>query len=1018
MKNIATCFFWAFFGLCLLAGQLGCPHSPVGKLTLGDAGWGGDETWPWEVTDGSMGFSVCEPCVADETCQDAFCIPLDDGDFCLQRCDSYECPPGFECLETPAGEFCVPSGGACTCSPEQIGEQKACSKSNEAGQCMGLATCYPDKGWVCDAGTPTEEVCDHEDNNCDGETDEGFMTGEWYFGPENCGDCGITCDDEIENGAGYCSLSPPPPSCKVSVCDPGYYSPDGLICTLLVGSACVECADDSDCAGGECFELDGENVCLPECGDSCPEGYECKELEEGDFCYPLTASCQCTPASVGMEKSCANSNDFGTCVGVQKCEPAGWSPCSALQPGPEECNGADDDCNGTVDEELSGVEPCANTIPGIGSCPGFLICEGETGYICDAPEPEAEICDYKDNNCDKTVDEGYLDPESGMYLTDTDCGTCGNDCTLTLYPQAMSLCVVADEVPACTMVCLEGWVDLNLDPADGCECEFISAEDPPDGVDQNCDGIDGDPANAVFVSPGGNDLNPGTPEKPVRTISMGIQRCLEQSKGHVYVAEGVYEETVNLQDGIQVFGGFSADFSVRNIDKHLSGLEAPELAIPGQVRATVVALGVGTTMSSFEGFTVTGPFAVETGISSYALYLRDCKEMLIIQDNIILAGDAGDGEDGEDGLDGVDGNGGSSGNAAFDTGTDDCYGILSSGASGGFNTCGGIDVSGGLGGTSVCPDYDQNSGPDKCPLEGQWQDSQEVELGKSGKPLGPGGAGGEAGQDAIMTVLYDGKVCLSDYENCSYCHLSLWGTDGQSGGPGNAGTHGLGGSACSETDGVTINGEWLALTGAAGGDGKTGTGGGGGGAGGGVETWGCWDMLGGYDIGGSGGGGGSGGCPGSGGQQGTGGGGSFGVFILWSADAPGLPQVKANTIDTGFGGAAGGGGKGGVGGTGGWGGTGGSDGAGQEFLWCAGEGGEGGHGGNGGSGGGGGGSCGGLSIGLFVQPGKAPMDYLLQLKSNNVVNLSGGGGVGGQGGSSKGNFGKSGKAGKHEKCNF
>ena len=992
-----------------------CPKSPVGKLTLDDL-TPTDEISTWETADGNGGFSACEPCVADETCSDSFCIPLEEGDFCLERCDSATCPEGFDCQETEFGQYCVPLGGTCACTPGNIGEQKACSRTNDSGQCMGLASCYADKGWVCDAQTPEEEFCDYEDNNCDGTADETFLMGDYYFGPENCGDCGILCDDEIENGTGYCSLSPPPPACKVSACEPGYYSPDGEICLLQIGSSCTECLLDEDCAGGSCFSLDAELVCLPDCGEGCPAGYECQAVDDGQFCFPLTGSCNCTDESIGLTKSCETANGFGICFGLETCAEDGWSVCSAQIPALEECNGTDDNCNGVADEELSGVESCLNSIPGIGACPGLLICEGVAGLVCNALPPQPEVCDYKDNNCDEEVDEGYLDPQTGTYLTDTDCGTCGNDCTVDEYPNAQSLCGTTDAGPACAMECLEGWVDLNQDKVDGCECEFMSADDPPDGVDQNCDGIDGDPANAVFVSPDGNDLNPGTPEQPVRTISMGLQRAQEQVKGHVYVAAGMFKETVKLKEGVQVFGGFAGDFSVRDLELYVSSLEGDPLLAPGEVRATVVAPGVGAQKTSFEGFVVMGPYVNEVGRSSYAVYVRDSLGGLVLQDNVILAGDGGAGEIGVDGVDGQDGAPGKSGQPAFDAGAA-CINVTNPGAVGGSMTCGDLDVSGGTGGNSICPDFNEWSPSNQCPVE-EGQTPTEPEVGGAGQPLKLGGIGGEAGRDAMMTELFDGKYCGADYLNCGYCHISVWGTDGLGGGSGIPGNHGGPGYGCSDPQGAVVAGEWQALPGLAGGGGQPGTGGGGGGAGGGVETYGCAQALGGTDMGGSGGGGGSGACAGSGGHPGTGGGGTFGIFIIWSGAATGFPVVQANQVDTGHGGHGGKAGKGGVGGTGGWAGMGGVSGAGQEQLWCAGEGGEGGHGGNGGSGGGGGGSCGGMSVGVYVEPGKAEPGYLEQLKAGNLVNLAGSAGAGGAGGASKGNSGGSGATGFHDEFNF
>ncbi len=79
-----------------------------------------------------------------------------------------------------------------------------------------------------------------------------------------------------------------------------------------------------------------------------------------------------------------------------------------------------------------------------------------------------------------------------------------------------------------------------------------SASDPPgDGVDGNCDGVDGTRADTIFVSPDGADTNSGLePAQPVRTVSAALAIAQGTTRRSILVAVGTYDATpVSLGDG-------------------------------------------------------------------------------------------------------------------------------------------------------------------------------------------------------------------------------------------------------------------------------------------------------------------------------------------------------------------------------------------------------------------------------------------------------------------------------------
>ncbi len=649
-----------------------------------------------------------------------------------------------------------------------------------------------------------------------------------YQGTPNPGEFGAPCTENEDCLSGFCIEGLDGYICTklcVEDCPQGYkcvgveVGPDMIfICVPKLDKTCEPCTSDVQCSGGRCVAFADAHWCLEPCDDdtTCREGYSCQVVDLGgasdQLCKPDSGTCECVPESLGMEKACKQKSGTDICYGVQFCVAEGWGACQL---------------------------------------------------------PD-EVCDGKDNDCDGITDNDFLNPATGLYETVEHCGICGNSCLGWSAPHAYGLCDSSGPVPVCSRHCDDGWFDVNVNPNDGCECELTSAEDDPDAAgDANCDGIDGVASAGVFVAKNGSDAAAGTWNAPVLTISQGILAAQDLALTNVYVATGVYVESILLPEGIRVYGGYSADFHERSPLLHQSAILGltPSPSLPGAVNVD----GVATTLTVLSGFHVFGGDAVDAGGSSYGIWVRDAGDALRITGNWIIAGAGRDGLAGDDGVDGANGTDAAPGANANDLGGETCNaGQWGLGGDGGQKTCGGVAASGGDGGDGVCPDYDESGGQPKSNPYLQTQTA--AEWGGDGAGAG-GGNGGESGYDSLI------------YGGCSICSMPKT-ADGEpflpsaggAGDDGGDGTSGNSGGGCNAPAGtVTGAGLWAAGMVGGGAGGAHGAGGGGGGAGGGVEVSGCSGvpLMQGTDVGGAGGGGGSGGCAGLGGGGAQSGGGSF-----------------------------------------------------------------------------------------------------------------------------------------------
>ena len=445
------------------------------------------------------------------------------------------------------------------------------------------------------------------------------------------------------------------------------------------------------------------------------------------------------------------------------------------------------------------------------------------------------------------------------------CGGCGQACPMRDH--TVATCAAGD----CQYVCAAGSVDLDGDVhaqprsamSTGCECQIKSATDVPDLrlLDSNCDGIDGDVNHAIFVSPRGNDSAAGTMKQPLLTLSAAIAAARAAGKD-VYAALGTYNESITLQDGVNLYGGYD-DSTPARWGRGLSNVSS----ILGTTTTAVLAnnLAGSVEIQLFEIRSVTG---TSSGASSYGVRIVNSAATA----TVTLRGDtitASDGVAGTSGSDGI------------------------SGANGANGTGGSGNIGGGPGGTSSCG----SAGGDGAAMVSGLRDGL-----RGGDGKGPGAGTGGSG--------------TTDNPHCG--GISADAPDDAK--PGSAGSPGVNGSAGMSLGMFDSSGLYLPPASQGGTPGSNAGGGGGGGSGSGacVSTGfpcycGCCSNY----SGGSGGGGGSGGCGGTAGSGATGGGASYAVVAIQSHLV-----ISGSMLNVGHGGNGGAGGSGGVGGSPGSGGAG------------------------------------------------------------------------------------------------
>jgi hypothetical protein len=411
-------------------------------------------------------------------------------------------------------------GGGSTCATGQLG---ACG--NGSTVCVsGAITC-------AQTVQPSAELCDGVDNDCNGTVDEGVL---------------VTFYQDAD-GDGYGTGAATIQACTA----PAGYVANSADCNDTVASTHPGAAEVCDGVDNSCDGQIDENN--PGGNAACATGLQGACGAGTTVCSGGALSCLQTTAPTaetcdGVDNDCNGTVDDsnpggnvacstglqGVCsTGVTVCNNGNIGCHQTTQPSAESCDGLDNDCNGTVDDNNPGGNvACSTGLPGICST-GTTACIAGALACNQDLQPAAELCDGVDNNCDGNVDDG--NPGGNIA------------CNTGLY----GACAVG--ISSCN-----GGIIL-------CAQTTFPAGETCNGVDDNCDGQADEGLQLTYFLDADSD-GFGTP-------NASLKSCTSPGAGYSLVAGDCDDANVNTHPGAsEVCDGVDNDCNALIDDGSAGGL--------------------------------------------------------------------------------------------------------------------------------------------------------------------------------------------------------------------------------------------------------------------------------------------------------------------------------------------------------------------------------------------------------------------------------------------------------------